>query len=340
MSAERFFDDLARTLAEPISRRRAVRVVGATLIAATIPGVSPRVARAQSGTCVKTTCGKDQRCCHKVGASGSIETYCCPRPSWQFQCGGQDNGYRCINTCRGGTTFPCTAAIAHAESGINGVCCDRRYHSGCVRIGRPAEKRPDGTRAPSEEWKPSCCPKGPGFGFCGGVCCEPPNRCRDGVCRCPDGTRSLDGRRCCKRSEHTAECVSAGTRFIELDTTMDASLVGRKCCPAGKPYCCGTTCCAKFGCCDTKCCSHKTSRCASWKGKKTCCPKRRVTAVPITGVAGEFENICCPAGTISITLGSAACCPPTELKCCGWPGESRVECGAGKICVRGTCVSP
>ncbi|HUF01858.1 MAG TPA: hypothetical protein VMN35_05490, partial [Gaiellaceae bacterium] len=46
MSAERFFDDLARTLAEPMPRRRAVRVIGASLAALAIPGVSPNVARA------------------------------------------------------------------------------------------------------------------------------------------------------------------------------------------------------------------------------------------------------------------------------------------------------
>lgn len=325
VNAERFLDDLARALAEPMPRRRAVRLLGAALVSVTLPGLRPGAALAGRRRLAK--CGPDQRVCREFTA----QEYCCPRPSWQFFCGSRQG--QCINTCRGGTKFPCTAAIPHPDSGINGVCCDRKYHSGCVRIGRPAEKRPDGSRVPSEEWKPSCCPKGPGFGFCGGVCCEPPNRCKDGVCRCPDGTMSLDGRRCCKRGEHAAECVSAGTRFIELDTTMDASLVGRKCCPAGKPYCCGTTCCAKFGCCDTKCCSHKTSRCASWRGKKMCCPKRRITIV------GD-QQICCPTGTISITLGFPACCPPTELKCCGWPGESRVECGAGEICVRGTCVSP
>jgi len=311
VSAVRFFDDLARTLAEPMPRRRALRVVGVTLATFAVPGIRPRGAGAQSGVCTKSTCGTDQRCCTRVTGAG-LETYCCPRPSWQFQCGGQSNGYRCINTCTGTKKFACTAAIAHPASGINGVCCDRRYHSGCVRIGRPAERRPDGTRAPSEEWKPSCCPKGPGFGFCGGLCCEPPNRSRNGVCRCPDGTASLDGRKCCKRGEHAAECFSAGTAFIELATTMDASLVGRKCCPAAKPSCCGTACCAEFGCCGDRCCSHKTSRCASWKGKKTCCPKRRVTNV-------RDEQICCPAGTISVTLGFPACCPQPRRSAAGGP---------------------
>lgn len=49
MGAERFFDDLARKLAEPMPRRRAVRVIGASLVAVAAPGVAPRIARAATG---------------------------------------------------------------------------------------------------------------------------------------------------------------------------------------------------------------------------------------------------------------------------------------------------
>ena len=194
-------------------RRRAMRVIGVSLVAVAVPGVGPRLARAQSGVCLSTTCGKDRRCCQK-GAEENFRTYCCPSPSWQWFCGGQDNGYRCINTCpRGAKTFPCTALIAHPESGINGVCCDRRIHSGCVPIGPPREKRPDGTFVPSQEWKPSCCPKGAGFGFCNETCCQAPNRCKGGRCRCPNGAESCDGRRCCKAGDACRACFHFGTEF-------------------------------------------------------------------------------------------------------------------------------
>ena len=247
-------------------RGRAVRVIGFSLAAIAIPGIRPRLAAAQAGVCTKMTCAPDQRCCQK-GAEASFKTYCCPSPSWQWQCGAQHNNYRCTNICPSGRkTFPCTAAIAHPESGINGVCCDRRIHSGCVAVGPPREKRPDGTFVPSQEWKPSCCPKGPGFSFCGGVCCEPPNRCRNGICRCPDGTLSLDGRRCCKSGQRAQVCLSGGTRE-DPGGGIDASVVGRKCCPTGMEGCCGSTCCKKQGCCDTKCCPFETSRCArAWRG--------------------------------------------------------------------------
>ena len=40
------FDDLARNLAKPMPRRRAVTVLGAALVTAAIPGIRPRPAQA------------------------------------------------------------------------------------------------------------------------------------------------------------------------------------------------------------------------------------------------------------------------------------------------------
>lgn len=45
---ESFFDNLARTLASPMPRRRAVRVLGAAVVVATLPGLRPRSALARS----------------------------------------------------------------------------------------------------------------------------------------------------------------------------------------------------------------------------------------------------------------------------------------------------
>lgn len=325
---EKLIDDLARALVQPMPRRRAVRIIGASIAAAALHGVSPRLARAQVG-CTARTCRGDRRCCQK-GAEADFATYCCPAPSWQWFCGGRANNYRCINQCVGRTTFPCTASIPHPESGINGICCDRRYHIGCTRIGPPAEKRPDGEVVPSQEWKPSCCPRG--FGFCGGLCCEPPNRCKDGRCVCPDGSASLDGRRCCPRGQHRAECLSVETGFTAEDTHLVGSLVGVKCCPSARPYCCGTTCCGQLGCCGTKCCPAESSRCASWRGRKICCPKARVAL-------DGGQQICCPAGTRAVPNPPGGCCPPSTPECCGSHASGTPACGPGKICVRGTCVA-
>jgi len=317
-------------------RQRAVRVIGAALAVSMVPGVRPRLGRTATNSSTQVICRGDRRECQK-GAEANFAKYCCPSPSWQWFCGGQQNGYRCTNTCPSSKrTFPCTAAIAHPESGINGVCCDRRIHSGCVRIGPPAEKGKDEEGkpvvVPSQAWKPSCCPKGPGFSFCGGVCCEQPNRCRNALCFCPDGTQSLDGRRCCRRGQQAVDCLSVGTALTRQAPHLDASLVGRKCCPSSKPHCCGTACCAELGCCGTKCCPADRSRCASWRGQKVCCPTARVA------ILGD-EQVCCPSGTVGVPNPPGGCCPQSATECCGSLASGRPACAPGKICVRGACVN-
>lgn len=312
-------------------RRRAVRVIGVSLAATMVPGVGARLARAASGSTAQVTCRGDRRTCQK-GADRDFEKYCCPSPSWQWFCGGQDNAYRCINMCpKGAKTFPCTALVAHPASGINGVCCDRRFHSGCVPIGPPREKRPDGTFVPSQEWKPSCCAKGPGFGFCNNVCCQAPNRCKSGKCRCPNGADSCDGRQCCKRGETCAECQSwEPTYFPRQPSAFDPETVGRKCCPKGSS-CCGTTCCKRLGCCGTKCCPFPDSQCTRTGGRNVCCPRARATYA-----GGHWA--CCPAGTAAVDV-IGGCCPPGDPFCCGGSGVPVVSCGS-RLCVRGACVNP
>lgn len=295
-------------------RRRAIGLLGTTLVAVVVPGLRSRAASASMST-RSATCGRDRRTCMK-GAEANFEVYCCPAPSWQWFCGGQDNSYRCINTCKSGTKFPCTALIPHRDSGINGVCCDRKLHSGCSRIGPPRQA-----------WAPSCCPKG--FGFCGGVCCQPPNRCKNGRCKCPNGTESCDGRSCCKRGQSCKECFSFGTQALPSPNDIDGSVVGRRCCPSERPYCCGDTCCKEFGCCGGTCCPFPSRRCARSRGRDVCCSRARLTT------DGD-DWVCCPAGTISDGFGG--CCPASAPECCGGPRGT--QCGAKQICVRGACVSP
>jgi hypothetical protein len=68
MSSSGVLDDLARTLAERMPRRRALRVLGTSLVAAAVPGVRSSIAGAAPNrtgyTCnpnVETCCGKDER---------------------------------------------------------------------------------------------------------------------------------------------------------------------------------------------------------------------------------------------------------------------------------------
>jgi hypothetical protein len=341
MSAARVLDELARTLAQPMPRRRALRMLALSVAAVAVPGVRPNLARGartagpRCNPQVEKCCGPDQRVCGRPG-----KEYCCPRPSWQWHCGGSND--RCVNMCLGDDLFPCTAKVPHPESGINGLCCNHRFHDWCNPVGTtkplccrdtisggvkctevPASGCADGMRfVPAEPWKPSCelC-RGP---YCGSGaearCCPPPNVCKKGVCRCPSGARRVD-------------CLYGETGMTAEDPHLVASVIGVKCCPTRRPHCCGSTCCNKPGCCGTKCCPADTSRCATRRGQKFCCPKKRTALL-------DGEQVCCPVGTIAVPSPPGGCCPSDTPECCGSLGSGTPACGVGKICVRGECVRP
>ena len=314
-------------------RRRALRVLGASLSAAAVPTLraSPAGARTRRSS---VACRGDQRTCQK-GAEKNFEEYCCPPPSWQFHCGGEDTSYRCVNMCTGRFAFPCTATVRHPESGINGVCCDRRYHSKCQPIGpsatccygNPVKCKPMGKAAcaaikdankywaPAELWKPRCIAcKGP---MCGSGakarCCDPPNVCRNGACQCPMGRR-------------WAQCNDVGS-----DSSVRS---GERCCPSSAPTCCVTKCC-KYGCCHDKCCAAREV-CARSVGGDVCCPQNRLVVI---GGAGGDSFHCCPAGTRA-SSDRLTCCPPNNPTCCrDRSAAGSIACPGGKICVDGACVT-
>lgn len=365
MSAARVLDDLARTLAQPMPRRRALRVLGMSVAAVAVPGMRPslaRGARAAAPHCTQGAkcCGHDERVCGRPG-----KEYCCRAPSWQIHCGAR--GTKCVNTCTGEDNFPCTALIPHPESGINGVCCDRFLHNLCLPVGRPAtccygspitckpmgkaqcrrlgpdpsqerarnDRRPPAFWAPSEEWKPSCC-----FAAytCGGVCCEPPNFCNNNRrCQCPSGGVSCDGRTCCPAPKNCTTCVERTSlaRFDGNDVYARDVQAGKQCCPAGQ-RCCRTKCCRGNSCCGEKCCKPR-QLCARAVGGGTdvCCPTRRVRPhVPSSRLA------CCPKGTVNMEHG---CCSGSEPDCCPFRDSSGalIDCEAsGQICVQGQCKNP
>lgn len=144
MSVARALDELARTLAQPMSRRRALRLLGASIAAVVGQGVRPFSARAAPRaigyTCnpnVETCCGKDERVCQKDAPVPLNKGYCCPAPSWRWGCGSRANGYKCVDACGDDHLFPCTGRVADKFSGVNGVCCDDRIHATCNPDGKP-----------------------------------------------------------------------------------------------------------------------------------------------------------------------------------------------------------
>ena len=211
-----FLDDLAKSLAQPISRRRALGLIGRALLAGALPAVlRPRPAQADS-------CAK--------GCTSNPNLVVCRNaapPICSFQC------------CAPGDLC-CTA-------NHGAVCCPANcYTCGKVTVGQEeypvCVPDPGGTVAcPGFGQVPSFCCK-TGESCCGDRCCQagyeccpdpvtgaknccPPTRtCQNGKCVCKNGSRSCKKRKrkCCK---------------------------GEKCC--GKKLCCSTdeTCCGKSQCC-------------------------------------------------------------------------------------------
>jgi hypothetical protein len=311
---DKLFDDLARALAEPMPRRRALRFIGAVLVATSFP--RPAFARTRRSGAV-TKCGEDERICREF----TEQAYCCRAPSWQFFCGSRPG--QCINMCAGGTKFPCTGLIPDRLSGVNGVCCDRKIHSRC-RPDNPRDRMSGGGS------KPECIPCtgtscGPNKSF--GInhpqrwtCCEKPNTCRKGVCKCPDGRPSCGGKECCKGQKVCKQCADVDSLGLTLTGTV-------KCCGKDESCCINTCCKSNEACCNGKCCPKKTQCARGTGGRDVCCPEGRVQSV-----RGDREY-CCPAGTYPQDKGG--CCPAGLESCCA--GEN---CTRGSVCVNGKCVVP
>jgi hypothetical protein len=193
MNEASFLDDLARTLAEPMPRRRALRLIGGTLAAAVVPGIRPSPGRAAPSATVP---------CQNV--RGQVWT--CPERKY-LVCGvTPDNP--CIDTCTGPGKIPC-------GSGDGFDCCNDRFGDGSVacKNGR---------------CQPTC--KGieksgsVRLTECGEECCTPQQECRNNKCvgRCPAG-RQRCGTRCCPK----------GQSCVNRKCCPNPQTCGSTCCPSG-----------------------------------------------------------------------------------------------------------
>ncbi len=304
MSGARLLDDLARALVEPMPRRGALRLLGASVAALAVPGLRPSTSRAAPAR-RSATCRPDGRTCQK-GAEKNFEEYCCPSPSWQFLCGRQATGYACVNVCPGPGKFPCTALIADRYAGKNGVCCDQRLHSGCNQ----AVKDPSGriVKTSGGGSVPQCVPQKP----------------------CPDGRDRCKTVCCSKRTE----CV---LEYWETAKQFDSKPKRGRCCSAPARWSCGATCCPEGRkCCGNKCCPSGDV-CASILQRDVCCPRDRL-------LGRYFgTKVCCNKGTVRTSQFYPWCCPPGQPDCCPPldPDGQPIDCQSrGQICDRGVCVNP
>ena len=302
-----FLDEVARSLAQPMPRRRAVRVLGGALASVAMSGVVSRSARAAAqqldpcnctqppGSPPATRCGlpRGAGCTKVCCVTASNLPKCCQWPGVDHAFP-NSSSYGCINKPNSGPGFE-----AHT------ICC-------C-----PANTR-CGSPTPGQL---PCIPCATGRQPCGHKCCELGKHCaNDRLSLCCRKGEVRCGRVCCERGS----CADPGT---SLCCKPGQTRCGRRCCHASQ-VCSGGSCRCTSGwqkCGPELCCDKRIEVCAPVGGRRTtpyCCPRYQWVAQTST---------CCPrftypdgTGCCSLGLGNKNCC-------------EGVTCLAGSTCVNGSC---
>lgn len=254
-----FLDELVRTLATPMPRRRALRALGGALVTVAVPtallprsasGAGPRPARATQPctiTCpshspVPCLCkGPNPTFCYETcGVAGST---CCCLKNAQGEPTGAVNcppGTRCGRP--GESNCPCVNTCGLRCCGTDEFCANPRQHLCCK----------EGERG------------------CGLECCDPNEECRkvrvgtasNDICvkRCPHGQAWCGGDKCCPPKWH---CVNERSGLCKRCRRTEEEC-GKKCCERRTSRCCG-----QAGC------SPKSRSCCVTGKKQICCPLAR-----------------------------------------------------------------
>jgi len=198
-------------------RRRAVRLIGASLVAVAVPGVSPRVSRAMIAAGAK--CPDGSTC-----TDPKAPTCCSEKPSplsGSYTCRGPTQICCCGNTQCDAATERCVCPVGHGNPG--GQCA------------------------------PKCALEyGHGWKDCGLDCCPPYKECENGECvSCED-----KGKKTCSSYDNKSshECCARGTECCADMTSTDCCGPKQTCKPAGRNHVtckcnrttdtkCGSDCC-------------------------------------------------------------------------------------------------
>jgi hypothetical protein len=323
-----FLDHLAREMAQPMPRRRAVRIFFGALAGAAFSGI--RVPNASA-----ITCPPPEYHCDCPSINGLFYRWCC----------GPNQDCKCIPPPNGGAYCQCKPSFQcgpvccdpnqHCADKASGTCCD----SGAVACGKiccdPGAECANadieycckkGERACQGKSTVSCCQ--PDESCCNGHCCRPGLRCHKGKCqKCPPKTKECGDTHCCEPKETccNGKCCKKGQHccFEDHCCDKDQSCCGETCCDAKTEKCCGDHCCPKDqDCCGTGCCPNKTN-CAQQSGKLVCCPPGK------TVVAGAVQ-VCCGPGQIAV---KDRCCPANTPDC----NECNPPCQGNDYCFDGQC---
>lgn len=267
-------------------RRRAVRVIGASLAALTVPGVTPRIGAASNlqAKCPPNSGRSQCRTQDDLPPGVPQREYCCPFPAQQWGCGDKDNGYQCRNGCPRWNPVieknqkPCWSSEKLPDGSPK--------HYNCCLF-------PDQICDPSDInlCVPNCRLQYPGLGYvqCGRQCCPPGSVCRvvDGKKKCVECANTCKPPRgraiCCERGEQccfnntTAACCGP-KQTCKASNVKQATCVcekGRKCgsdcCKKGETCCRGKQCCATGETCTSTGCCPSSALCPQLAGGPACC---------------------------------------------------------------------
>jgi hypothetical protein len=263
-------------LAEPMPRRRAVRVIGASLVALAIPGVAPRVAR---GT-ASAGCPGDRRMCPTVVSGASGPDLPCGPPARRYGCPNPfDKAGRCVDLCPATKGIPCNSSKKDPDGCSMFQCCDRRFYVGCK-----SEKCQE-----CEDNETLCFPADRGKG----KCCKRGERC------CFNGTSAA----CCG-SDQSCDAATPGKQATCRCKPGQGQTCGSDCCRDGATCCDGALCCEKGDlCCGGECCDGALELCYVLKGVRGC-----VKNAKCKGNGSRCGLYCCGPGTTCRTRKGRKVC--------------------------------
>ena len=302
-------DTLARDLVRSMPRRRALRLLGGVLLAATPLGAAA-TARAKAGTCTPFDLERTRNECETLTReTGRTYVLCLPP-------GGSND--RCWSACCRSGDYCCitpVGSITCCSPFFGGVCSkDPRTRDACRGACRPGEVK------------------------CGSRCCAKGQGCRNGKCckKCGEKKCCIAGETCC------------GDRCCKKDETCCTSAGRKMCCPPGEkcavPILPGDIairprtppiCCPELR-------RHESPRLCCPPGQVAlrgpgqrvgpglspyCCPRARFCAGKCcqTGLTGT--ETCCDGRCIDLKFNQQNC------------GRCGRQCIGTQRCVNGACVS-
>ncbi|MES1247823.1 MAG: hypothetical protein ABUS54_09140 [Actinomycetota bacterium] len=176
-----FLDELARSLASPMSRRRAFRVAGVALAGAMLPGRA-FAARPTASGCPDPG---DLFCTNCPSVNGLFYgDVCCPGPDaakyWECACtpgpgGGNGCKRKPCETCGYGCCVTDSEKCCHASAARGGDHCCAKDHACCGSGCCPTGTHCCANLRSKYEVGFRCCPDG--WACCQNACCAPGTHC-------------------------------------------------------------------------------------------------------------------------------------------------------------------